>query len=72
MPNDRQDVVWRPPFYGRLVENLWCPICDAEDLRVRIDSSADPRPAYCGSCHAAVTVDVFEQFSNPCPSDGDK
>jgi hypothetical protein len=58
-------TTWRAPFCANEVENVTCPACDAETVRVREDSSADPRPAYCGTCHALLEVRVFETYGEP-------
>ncbi len=55
-------TTWRAPFCANEVENVECPACGDEAVRVREDSSADPRPAYCGSCHALLDVQVYETY----------
>jgi hypothetical protein len=55
---------WKPPFDGNLIENVSCPRCEDECVHARVDSSADPRPAYCGNCHANLELDVYETFGN--------
>jgi hypothetical protein len=62
---DQANVDWVPPFCANVVEDLECPVCDDENVMVREDSSADPRPAYCGTCHALLEVDVCETFRSP-------
>ena len=61
---------WQPPFDGRRAENVWCPVCGVDDVHARIDSSEDPRPAYCGSCHASLSIEVFETFGSAMLADG--
>lgn len=56
---------WRPPFNGRLIDDVPCPACEAEAIMVREDSSEDPRPAYCDACHVNLVLEVYEHFGEP-------
>jgi hypothetical protein len=72
MVTEANGTTWEAPFCSHGIENMECPICGAEDVRVREDSSAEPREAYCGECHAILELDVFETFGNPvCVEVGD-
>jgi hypothetical protein len=65
MVTEADGTVWRAPFCSHPIENVECPACGAEEVRVREDSSADPRPAYCGACHALIELQVYETFGEP-------
>jgi hypothetical protein len=64
MTTNAETAAWVAPFNGNVVEHVACPACEAEAVCVREDSSEDPRPAYCETCHALLTVEVFETFRN--------
>ncbi len=57
-------TTWRAPFCANPAENVSCPACGVDDVRVREDSSEQPRPAYCGACHAVLEVEVFETYGS--------
>ena len=42
------EPAWRAPFDGHVITDMACPVCEAEEVCVRVDSSEDPRPAYSG------------------------
>jgi hypothetical protein len=61
---------WVPPFCAHEVENVPCPKCGEEFVRVREKAfyyDGDTVEAFCAECHAEfeVTASVDVSFSDP-------
>lgn len=65
----RTETAWSPPFCANEIENLACPKCGEEAVRVREKETyfdGFDVEAYCAECHAelSVTVLVTVEFSD--------
>jgi len=61
---------WKPPFCANEIENIACPSCGEESVRVREKETyfdGDSCEAYCAECHADIEVQVSLtiEFSDP-------
>ena len=70
-------AAWKAPFCANEIENLVCPKCGEETVRVREKETyfdGDTIEAYCGGCHAALEVGahVDVTFSDVEMADADE
>lgn len=61
---------WSPPFCANEIEDVACPKCGAEAVRVREKetySDGDCVEAYCGECRTMLEIyaTVSIEFSDP-------
>lgn len=68
-PSPTDFAEWHPPFCANEIENLACPKCGEEAVRVReqdVYFEGDVE-AYCGECHALLEVQASVEvtFTDP-------